>query len=70
MATEHRTIELKVTKRRLTQEEFQAQQETVNPGSCGNWYIKIQGGQTYTCRICHTQGDTGWPYEECVLLPQ
>lgn len=69
MAQEERIVKLKVTKRRLTNEEKEVQ-PLVEEGGCGNWYIKLQGGHVYTCRLCWTApGPTSWPYEECIQLP-
>ena len=39
------------------------------PDECSDWFIEIRGGHTYTCRICYTQGPTGYPYKECIQLP-
>ncbi len=66
MDIEERTVTLKATKQRKEKEEVSPLTE---PGECGNWYIKLAGGHYYTCRICYTQGPTGYPYEECIQLP-
>lgn len=64
---EERTVTLKVTKRRATEEE--AQTLDVPGGNCGPWFIEFRGGIYYTCRWCTTEGPTYIPYKECIELP-
>lgn len=72
---EERTVTLKVTKRRLTQEEKEEHEKKHGspiaqteepPSNCGPWYFKIEGGHTYSCRICYEGYPTVWPIERCV----
>lgn len=63
-------INKKAKKKQITLTQHTTELKTQDVGgSCGPWYIKIQGGHTYTCRVCHTGGPTGFPYEECIQLP-
>lgn len=64
---EERTVTLKVTKSKATEEE--AQTLDVPGGNCGDWFFEVRGGHYYTCRWCSTQGPTYIPYKECIQLP-
>lgn len=76
---EERTVTLKHTKRRLTEEEKAAhekanppvQTETEPGNNCGPWYLVwYQSYQKwFTCRICYQGYPTQWPYEECIEMP-
>lgn len=78
MGIEERKVELKMTKKRLTEDEAKAlnykkgvstQQE---PGEdCGEWFVEYDPIQheTWTCRICMEGYPTRWPVKHCVLMP-
>lgn len=80
-----RTVTLKHTKRRLTEDEvekykkegkikedFSTMTQEPPPSNCGNWYLVWyqQYQAWFSCRICYQGYPTAWPYEECVQMPE